>query len=56
MKSWQMICSRIWAGTFGAIPWCGQMMKRVLILIFINRAKKKYVAATEYFDMKRFLK
>jgi hypothetical protein len=56
MTGFQMIASRIWAGTLGRVPWCGAMMKKVLILIFIHRSRKKYVAATEYFDMKKFLK
>jgi hypothetical protein len=56
MKRWQMMASRLWAGTFGLFPIYSLMLKKFLVAIFIKQSKSKYVAASKYFDMKQFLK
>jgi hypothetical protein len=56
MKRWQMIASRLWAATFGLFPIYSSMLKKFLVAMFIKQSKTKYVAASKYFDMKKFLK
>jgi len=55
MKTWQMLLLRFWSISLGSIPWCSYLLKRFLIMLMIKRAKRKYVAATDYFDIKSIL-
>jgi len=40
--------------TFGRISLLSLWMKKVLIFFMIKRARRKYVAATRYFDWKEW--
>jgi len=54
MNPFVMILSRICAMTFGRISLLSLWMKKVLIFFMIKRARRKYVAATRYFDWKEW--
>jgi hypothetical protein len=56
MNSTQMLFLRLWLVSFGRIPLCSMALKKVLIMILIGDKKDKYVAASNYFDLKEFLK
>lgn len=51
-----MLCLRCWSISLGRLPWCSRMLRKVLVKFLIHRSKRKYIAATEYFDLKGFLK
>lgn len=46
-----MIFFRFWVLTFGRLPWCNHLFKKLLVFLIIKRSKKKYVAASAYFDV-----
>jgi len=56
MKPWQWMMLRIYGFTFGQVPVMSAALKKILIFILIKRSRRKYVAASRYFDFKEFLK
>jgi len=56
MNSIQMLSLRAWSISFGRLALCSRLLKKILVMFLIHGRKKKYVAAAEYFDLKKFLK
>lgn len=56
MNTFGLILLRMYAVTFGRIPACAFLIKKLLVFFLIRCSKNKYVAASSYFDYKRLQK
>jgi hypothetical protein len=56
MKPWSMILLRLYCFTLGRISFFSALLKKILIHVLIRMARKKYVAASSYFDYEIFVK
>jgi len=48
----KLVILRLFNMTFGRIPFCSRLFRKILVLVMIKKAKKKYFASSRYFDIK----
>lgn len=56
MNPYQLILLRMYNMTFGRIPAFSFLLKKIMIYFLIKRSSSKYVAASRFFDYRRFIK
>ena len=54
MTTVKLIILRLFNLSFGRIPICARLLKKILIIILIKNRAEKYVASSRYFDLKKF--
>ncbi len=52
MNTFVLIFFRLYGALLNWFPQASQILKRGLVFLLIKKSKKKYVAATKYFDFK----
>lgn len=55
MNAYQLILIRLYGITLGRFAFFALLFKKLLVLFLIKRSSDKYVAASKYFDYKKFL-